>query len=80
MGTLPSNLKIMTSYDALIRNTLKLSLAINALKFMGARRLGKEGHLPHLEFEKNDVICCRPTKYPKNITRAYGARKICPMF
>ena len=34
---------------------------------MGARRGGTCP--PPLEFEKNDVICCRPTKYPKLFDR-----------
>ena len=48
---------------------------------MGAHRGGKGGHLsPSLEFEKNDVMCCCPTKYPKFFARAYGARLKYPIF
>ena len=36
---------------------------------MGARR-GGGALAPPLEFEKSDVICCRPTKYPKIFARA----------
>ena len=42
---------------------------------MGARRGGQRGHLPKpMEFEKDDVICCPPVKYPKIFARAFGAR------
>ena len=42
---------------------------------MGARRGGARGALaPPPGIWKSDVICCRPTKYPKIFARAYGAR------
>ena len=45
-----------------------------ALMGMGARR--GAGHLPttSMEFEKDDVMCCPPVKYPNIFARAFGAR------
>ena len=49
---------------------------------MCARRGGGKGggHLPPPGIWKNDVICCRPTKYPKFFARAFGARYIFSIF
>ena len=49
---------------------------------MGAREGGgKEGTCPFpWNLKKNEVICCRPTKYPKFFARAFGARHIYPIF
>ena len=50
---------------------------LNSFEFapegMGARREGARGSTcpPPLEFEKNDVMCCRPAKYPQFV--AFGA-------
>ena len=46
---------------------------------MGARR-GARGALAPPGIWKNDVICCRPTKYPESFARAFGARNRYPIF
>ena len=46
-----------------------LTLLLPRLRTAGEAR----GILDPLKFEKDDVICCAPTKYPKLFTRAFGA-------
>ena len=42
---------------------------------MGARKMAKGDTCPPpMEFEKDDVICCPPVKYPNISARAFGAR------
>ena len=47
---------------------------LNLTLTMGARRGARGGTCPPPGVWKNDVICCRPTKYPKFFGRAFGAR------
>ena len=51
----------------------------NLSRIVGSRRGVKGGTHPSLEFEKNDVICCRPTKYPNILALAFGARHRYPI-
>ena len=44
------------------------------------RPQGGGGHLPLPGIYKNDVICCRSTKYPKFFPRPFGACYIYPIF
>ena len=44
------------------------------IKRIHGRPQGRGALAPPLEFEKNDVIYCRPTNYPKIFVRAFGAR------